>query len=439
MAPAYAFYCVFLTYRATPATATLADSRLMPDFQYIARELSGRQVTGVLAANGEQDALAALAGRGLFPLRVDLAAAAKAQQRHSGRRVGARYLAAFYSQLADLLKSGVPLLRSLELLHRQTSTPALKAVLDDVRGEVADGTRLAEAMRRHPKAFNELAVSMVRAGEEGGFMEDVLKRIAAFTEHQQELKSRVTGAMVYPLFLLGMGTAIVGGMIGFFVPKFQPIFDQMSQRGSLPWATTALISLSHVVGGWPGLFIIIAAAALAHLIHRYVTTTDEGRLLWDRFRLSGLKVGNVSFGFGPIVRSLAIARFCRILGTLLHNGVPILQSLRIAKDATGNVVLSQAIAKAADSISTGKSLARPLGASGQFPEDVIEMIAVGEEANNLEQVLIDIAENMERHTNRQLELFVRMLEPVMLSLIAGVILFLVIALMLPILQSSGIM
>lgn len=411
----------------------------MPDFQYIARELSGRQVTGVLSANGEADALASLAGRGLFPLRVDLAAEAKAQQRAVSRRVSPRHLSAFYSQLADLLKSGVPLLRSLELLHRQTRVPALRAVLDDVRAEVADGTRLAEAMRRHPKAFGELAVSMIRAGEEGGFMEDVLKRIAAFTEHQQELKSRVTGAMIYPLFLLGMGTAIVVGMIGFFVPKFQPIFDQMSQRGSLPWATTALISLSEIVGGWTGFLVAAALATAGYLIHRHVTTTEQGRLLWDRFRLSGLTIRGKSFGVGPIVRSLAVARFCRILGTLLHNGVPILQSLRIAKDATGNLVLSRAIGEAADSISTGKSLAKPLAASGQFPEEVVEMIAVGEEANNLEQVLVDIAENMERHTNRQLELFVRMLEPVMLSLIAGVILFLVIALMLPILQSSGIM
>jgi general secretion pathway protein F len=412
----------------------------MPDFQYIARELSGRQVTGTLSATGEADALAALAGRGLFPVRIDLAAEAKVQARHSGRRVGARHLAMFYNQLADLLKSGVPLLRSLELLNRQTHVPALKATLDDVRAEVADGTRLAEAMRRHPKTFNELAVSMVRAGEEGGFIEDVLKRIAAFTEHQQELRSRVVGAMVYPLFLLGMGTAIVIGMIGFFVPKFQPIFDQMAERGNLPWATTTLMSLSDFVSGKGGLVLLVVLAGGGYALYRYITTTEEGRLRYDRFRLSGLRIGGGrTIGLGPLVRSLAIARFCRILGTLLHNGVPILQSLRIAKDATGNLVLSGAIAEAADSVSTGKSLAKPLAASGQFPEEVVEMISVGEEANNLEQVLIDIAENMERNTNRQLELFVRMLEPVMLTLIAGIILFLVIALMLPILQSSGSM
>lgn len=410
----------------------------MPDFQYTARELTGKQVVGVLSAAGEQDALAVLANRGLFPVRVELADSARAQQRHSGKRVSPRVLAVFYSQLADLLKSGVPLLRSLELLHRQTNVPALKAVLEDIRGEVADGTRLADAMRRHPKAFNELAISMVRAGEEGGFVEDVLKRIAAFTEHQQDLKSRVVGAMIYPLFLFGIGGLIVVVMIGFFVPKFQPIFDQMESRGNLPAATTILMSLSEFVGGIGGLISLALIVGVGFLLYYYITTTEGGRLFFDRFRLSGLTIGGKTFGLGPIVRSLAIARFCRILGTLLHNGVPILQSLRIAKDATGNLILSRAIGEAADNVSAGKSLAKPLAASGQFPEEVVEMIAVGEEANNLEQVLIDISDNMERHTNRQLELFVRMLEPVMLTLIAGIVLFLVIALMLPILQSSNL-
>ncbi len=409
----------------------------MPDFQYIARELSGRQVTGTLSANGEQDALASLAGRGLFPVRLDMAEAAKAQQRATGKRVAAKHLAVFYSQLADLLKSGVPLLRSLELLERQSSLPALKAVVSEVRAEVADGTRLGEAMRKRTRVFSELAVSMVRAGEEGGFLEDVLKRIAAFVEHQQELRSRVVGAMVYPLFLFGMGTAIVVGMMVFFVPKFAPTFDAMAAQGSLPWATTALMARSAFLPKW-GLLVLLALVAGGVWLYRYLTLTDEGRLAFDRFRLSGVKVGGTTLGFGPVVRSLAVARFCRILGTLLHNGVPLLNSLRIAKDATGNVVLSRAIGRAADDVSAGKSLAGPLAASKEFPEQVIEMISVGEEANNLEQVLIDVADTMERNTNRQLELFVRMLEPVMLSLIAGAILFLVIALMLPILQSSGI-
>ncbi len=401
----------------------------MPDFQYIARELSGRQVTGVLSAASEHEALGSLAAKSLFPLNLKLADGAKTEAQISRGRVRARHLAVFYTQLADLLRSGVPLLRSLELLGRQTSQGTLKLVLQDVKEQVADGTRLAEAMRRHPRAFGELAISMVRAGEEGGFMEDVLKRISAFTEHQEELKARVVGAMVYPMFLLAMGSAIVMAMLTFFVPKFTPIFERMAERGSLPWATTTLMSLSESMQGY-GLFFGLVLFGGGYFLVKHVQT-EAGRLQYDSIRLK-------TWGVGPIVRSLAIARFCRILGTLLKNGVPILQSLRIAKDATGNRVLSLAIGNAAENVSSGKALAEPLRGSGQFPEEVVEMIAVGEEANNLEQVLIDIADNMERHTNRKLEMFVRLLEPLLLLFMAAIILFVVAGLMLPILQSSGV-
>ncbi|MGH7200288.1 MAG: type II secretion system F family protein [Planctomycetaceae bacterium] len=402
----------------------------MPDFQYIARELSGQQVNGVLSAASQQDALAALATRNLFPVSIDLAEQEKKEQKRVGRRVRARHLAVFYSQLADLLKSGVPLLRSLDLLERQTSNGTLKHVLGEVRDEVADGTPLAEAMRRHPKVFSELSVGMVRAGEEGSFLEDVLKRIAAFTEHQENLKSRVIGAMVYPAFLLVMGTAIVAAMLVFFVPKFDPIFERMEARGGLPGPTIVLMALSESVQKY-WVFMALIGGIGALVFWQYLKT-DEGRLRYDTVRLR-------LYGLGPVVRSLAISRFCRILGTLLRNGVPILTSLRIAKDATGNRVLAAAIDQASDSVSAGKSLAPPLAHSKEFPEEIVEMIAVGEEANNLEQVLIDIAENMENRTHRQLDLFVRMLEPVMLTVMAGIILFVVIALMLPILQSSGVL
>ena len=378
-----------------------------------------------------------LAGRGLFPLSVELNEAAKSKARAGTKRVSPKHLAIFYGQLADLLKSGVPLLRSIELLEKKSGVPALQSVLEDVRAEVAEGNRLADALRRHPKAFSELAVSMVTAGEEGGFLEDVLKRVAAFTEHQQELRGRVVGALVYPAFLAVMGGGIVTVMVVYFVPRFAPIFERMSAQGELPAATTILMSVSDAVRSY-GLLIAAVLAAAVYFGVKYVTETEEGRLRFDRVRLFGVKIGRKEYGFGPIARSLAVARFCRILGTLLHNGVPILQSLKIAKDATGNRVLSAAVAQASESITAGRSIAQPLAESGQFPEEVTEMIAVGEEANNLEQVLIDIADATERNTARQLDLFVRLLEPVMLTVMAGLILFLCIALMLPILKSSGI-
>lgn len=400
----------------------------MPEFQYIAREMTGREVSGFLSAGTEQEALATLSGRSLFPTRITLAEEEIKQQKATGKRVRNRHLVMVYSQMADLLRSGVPLLRTLEVLEEQSSRPEVTGVLRDVRLQVADGTRLADAMRRHPRVFNELVLSMVRAGEEGGFLEDVLKRVAMFTEQQEDLKSRVVGAMAYPAFLLTACVCVVSGMLVFLVPKFQPIFDRLAQRGELPVPTQMLLSISNVVKSF-GIWIVIAAVAGIYWLINY-SKTEHGRRRVDGMRL---KVK----GLGPIVSSLAIARFCRILGTLLKNGVPILPSLRISKDAAGNKVLSDAIGIAAENISAGKSLARPLAASGHFPREVVEMIAVGEEANNLEEVLLGIADNMESRTYRQLELFVRLLEPIMLLVMAAMILFVMIALLLPMFQSSG--
>ncbi len=402
----------------------------MPDFQYVAKSLSGEQVTGLLSADNESAAASTLALRQLFPLKIELAEAAKKQERFRGRRVGNRELAQFYSQLADLLRSGVPLLRSLELLERQSRNQSLKLVLADVRAEVSDGTRLSEAMRHHPRAFSDLTISMIRAGEEGSFMEDVLKRVAGFTEHQEDMKSRVLGAMTYPLFLMLAGTSVVAALMVWFVPKFEPVFQKFEDKGGLPWVTTAVVGISHFIGSY-GLIMLLLLGVTAAVLSWY-GVSEEGRLAFDRVRLQTPLIGR-------IYRTLAIARFCRILGTLLKNGVPILNSLRIGKDAMGNRVLSNAISRASENVSAGKTLAQPLRACGEFPDETVEMIAVAEEANNLEQVLVDIADSMEARTSRNLELFVRMIEPIMLVVMGGVVMFVMAGLLLPILQSSSIM
>jgi general secretion pathway protein F len=400
----------------------------MPDFQYTARELTGQEVTGTLTALSEQDAVNNLASKALFPIRIGLAKTETTKRKHATQRVSATHLATFYAQLGDLLHSGVPLLRSLEILERQTNRAALALVLQQVREDVADGTRLAEALRSHPRIFSELAVSMVRAGEEGGFLEDVLKRIAQFTEQQEDMKGRVVGALAYPLFLVCVGGIVVTGLIVFMVPSFAPIFERLQEKGELPYATSVLMGLSAGLQKY-GLWLLLPIGGAIWWFQKYAAS-EEGRFNLDKWRL------NVP-GAGGIFRSLAIARFCRILGTLLKNGVPILPSLRIAKDATGNRVLSVAVSSAADNISAGKSLAKPLAASGQFPMEVVEMISVGEEANNLEQVLLDISDGMERRTYRKLELFVRLLEPILLLVLAVMVLFLVVALLLPVFQSAG--
>jgi general secretion pathway protein F/type IV pilus assembly protein PilC len=399
----------------------------MPEFTYDALAPTGQHTKGTLTANSEREVMAMLDSRGLFPVTIAQVEAAVGH-RMGSRRIRARHMATFYSQLADLLHSGVPLLRSLDILDRQAAQPALSQVIREVRGKVSDGTSLAESMAQHPRAFNELAVSMVRAGEEGGFLEDVLRRIADFTEHQEDLKSKVVGALAYPVFLAVVGVIVLVVLVVGFVPRFEPIFKKLDEQGELPIITSGLMVTSHFMirhGWWMAVLIVCGV-----VLFRRWARSDGGRLRLDSWRLHIPAAG-------AIYLHLALSRFSRILGTLLHNGIPILQSLRIAKDSTGNRVLSMAIEKSAENIRAGDSLAVPLAASKHFPRDVVEMIAVGEESNNLEKVLVDISDSLEKRTSRQLDLFVRLLEPMMLLVMAAVTLLVVAGLLLPVFKMSS--
>ena len=283
-------------------------------------------------------------------------------------------------------------------------------------------------MAQHPRAFDELAVSMVRAGQEGGFLEDVLRRIADFTEQQEDLKAKVLGALAYPIFLATAGFIILNILIIFFVPKFEPIFKRLRDKGELPTLTVGLIGFSHFLQAW-GWAVVLALVGLI-VVYRRWAASPKGRMIVDGVRLR-IPVA------GKIYVSFALSRFTRILGTLLHNGIPILHALRISKDSTGNKVLAQAIDKSADNITAGDSLAAPLAASKHFPRNVVEMISVGEESNNLDKVLIDIANGLEKRTSRQLELFVRLLEPLMLLIMAAIVLLVVAGLLLPVFKMSS--
>ncbi len=398
----------------------------MPEFNYIARDQTGRRMEGTIAAAGRGEAVAALAGQQLFPIEVQ--DAAPAAQPRRVRRVPAALLAVSYGQLADLLRGGVPLLRALKVIEQQTSHAGLKSILGEIHRLVEDGGTLADAMARFQNVLGEMAVSMVRAGGEGGFLEEALTRVAQFTETQDDLRKRTLGAVAYPAFLAVTGTIIVTVLLVFFVPKFSQLFARLRERGELPMMTDILLATSDFLQHW-GLLLLVVVLAGGWMARRWLKT-DAGCWWLDRLRLR-LPLA------GPIFLGLAVSRFCRVLGTLLHNGVPILRSLEISRDATGNRVLAEAIGKATENISAGQSLAGPLAASGQFPPVVVEMIAVAEQANNLEGVLLSVADSMERRTWRRVDLSVRLLEPVLLLLLAGVILLLVIALMLPLLKMSA--
>lgn len=398
----------------------------MPDFAYTARDERGKRVTGTIAAGSQREAVAALSRQSLFPLEVKAGQKAGGWKR-SGR-VSGQQMATIFSQLSGLLRSGVPLLRSLQVIKKQTSSAAFQAVLEDVHDRVEDGATLADAMRHHPKVFSELSVSMVRAGGEGGFLEDALERIAQFTEQQEDLKSRTLGALAYPMFLAVVGTIVVFGLLIFFVPNFGQIFEQLREEGQLPALTEGLMKTSEVMQKYGILILLVLGLGFAYL--RTQLATSSGRRWADAVRLKIPMLGG-------ILLSLAVARFCRVLGTLLHNGVPILKSLDISRDAAGNRVLSEAIEKASENISAGDSLAKPLAASGHFPNTVVEMIAVAEESNTLDRVLVEIADGLERRTSRRLDLAVRLLEPIMLLILAGIVLVVVIALLMPIFKMTS--
>jgi general secretion pathway protein F len=399
----------------------------MPDFTYEAMALTGAKASGTVTANSEREAALMLDGRGLFPTKISLAKN-QAQGGGFGKKVKGRHLATLYSQLADLLHTGVPLLRSLELLERQSSHATLQAVLRDIRGKVADGTGLAQAMAQHPKVFNELAVSMVRAGQEGGFLEDVLKRIAVFVEHQEDLKAKVIGALAYPVFLAMAGFLVLNVLVIFFVPKFEPIFAKLKEKNELPVMTTYLMAFSHFLQSKQGIATVVAILVAIVLFFRW--TRRGGRVWADRNKL---KIPM----FGKIFLNLSLSRFTRILGTMLHNGIPLLRALNIAKDSTGNRVLTAAIEKSAENVTAGAKLADPLRKSGYFPTDVVEMIAIAEESNSLEKVLIDVSEGLEKRTARNLDLMVKLLEPLMLLVMAGVTLVVVAGLLLPVFKMGS--
>lgn len=400
----------------------------MPDYAYSARSLAGELLEGTLTAGSQREAMAQLSARELFPLKVEPAKGAVSTGADGSIRVPSAKVTPVYNQLAALLRSGVPLLRSLAVIKEQSSNKALRAVMEDVHAQVEEGASLAEAMARHPRAFGELAVSMVRAGGEGGFLEDSLDRVAAFTEQQAELRGKVVGALAYPVILSVIGVLVVTGLVVFAVPMVSEIFGRLKERGELPWVTEALLGLSAFLGDY-GLFLLAGIAAGVYFLSQWLAT-PQGREIADRVRLKTPLLG-------PINRSLAVARLCRVLGTLLKGGVPIVRALDIAADSAGNRVLTAVVRDAAENIKSGESLAAPLGASGDFPHDVVEMIAVAEQSNSLETVLEQVADSLERTTWRKIELAVRLIEPLMLVVLASAVLVVVIALLMPIINAGG--
>ena len=401
----------------------------MTMFSYVARDIKGNRVAGNIEAGNQRDATAQLSAKSLFPIEVKLldTQSAFAAMTKRTRRVKGQTMATFYSQLASLLRSGVPMIRAITVLSQQTGEPTLSEVLVEIRGRVEDGEPLGQAMSRYPRVFSDMAVNMTRAGAEGGFLEDALDRVGTFTELQEDLKGRTISALAYPVFLFGVGSIVITILLVFFVPKFDVLFDRLREKDQMPWITDALLKFSRFLQGygWIALLAIIGA----FIFFRVRLQSEEGKDWADRVKLK-IPV------LGSILMNLAVARFCRVLGTLLSNGVPILKSLKISRTATGNRLLSRSISDASENIRAGDTLASPLRSSGHFPLTVVEMISVAEESNSLDSVLPAIADSLEKRTFRRLDLFVRLLEPVMLLVMALLVMMVVLALLVPVIRSS---
>jgi len=396
-------------------------------FRYTARTGAGERVSGTLEADTEAAVLRVLEEKNLFPISIagtPESAAAKTGQTLFKRRVRSRDVGIMYGQLADLIGSGVPLLRALDSLIRSTVNQRLAAIVREVRASIADGKTLTDSLREFPDTFPLLHTAMIQAGERAAFLQDVLRGLSEFVERIDDLRSKVIGALIYPALLTVLGVSIMIGALVFFVPKFEPLLASAKK----PLPTEVIFAMSKTVRSY---WYVLALGGIG-----------AGGMLWSSLRNDAsrrwmekvrLKVPVV----GSAMQMLAITRFCRILGTMLANGVPLLQALKISKDATGSTLMGDQIAEAAENVRDGKTLSGPLASGGMFPDQVLAMITVAEESNKLDKVLLQIADTVERRTNRQVDQAVKLIEPAILCLVAACIGFLALGLLLPIFTLAG--
>ncbi len=398
----------------------------MTDFAYTAKSTTGEKRSGTIAAASRSEAMQRLRSQSLFPMTLVDHKTGKANRASISLpvRVTKEQTADFCGQLADLLSNGVAMLEALKILAEATENPRLKVISLRIHDAVSQGDSLDVAMSKESAMFNELTLSMVRAGQEGAFLEEALQRIAMFLRKQDEMRSKIVGALAYPIILGIVGSIITTLMVVFLVPKFQPFFDRLEQNGTgLPLITIVLLGTSHLMLNY-GLFVLLAIAAIGFGTYRAIRTTT-GRRILDRLKLKTPLVGS-------IFHDAAVSRACRVLGTMLRNGVPLLRSLRISSESTGNTLLAEAMMKSVENVTAGDTLSKPLAASGLIPPQVMAMIRVAEESNTLDEVLIKIADRIDNRIERRLEVLVRMIEPLMLILIGSMVMFVIVGVLLPV-------
>jgi len=385
-------------------------------------------VSGVIDADNAKDARQKLKRSGVFP--VDVAVTTTRPQTGRplwGERVAATEVAVLTRQLATLLAAGLPLVDSLTALGEQVERTTVKRVVASVRERIREGGSFAEALAGHPTVFSSLYVNMVRVGEASGTLDRVLQSLAEFLERQAKVRNAVVGALTYPVLMLGVSLAVSVFLIAFVVPKVTAVFADLQQ--ALPWPTRILIFASDAVRAWWWVFAVVAVAGGVWL-YRYARTVHGRR----RLDALALRVPIM----GRLTRLIALSRFSSTLSTLLAGGVALLTALEIVRHVVRNEIIAAAIDAARERIRQGQSIAEPLRASGVFPPLVTHMIAVGELSGELETMLKKVSEAYDHEVETTLGSITAMLSPVMILVMGGVILFIVLAILLPIFEMSQI-
>jgi general secretion pathway protein F len=416
----------------------------MPMYAYKGLATNGKNVTGMREADTPKTLRHVLRKDGVLVTSFELSKGGKHAKDQNAKKGGLSKdvdlgsvfggvkkteIAAFTRQMATLIRAGIPLAEALGALVEQLSNIRLKTAVSEVRTNVNEGMALADALAKHPKMFDELFVSMVRAGEVAGNLDEVLTRLADFLESAQKLKSKIQGAMIYPMVMLVVGVGIMSVLMVKVIPEITSMFTQ--QGKTLPLNTRILIASSGFFGR--NLLWIFLALVIGGVLFAKWKGSKEGKPIWHRFVLN-LPV------LGELIRTINVGRFARTLGTMLQSGVPMLRSLDTAKQIVGNVHIQAAIEEAKKAVTEGESLAATLKKSGQFPATMIHMTAVGERAGQLEQMLERVATTYETEVDTKLSRFTALLEPLMLVLMGGAVAFIVFSILQPIMdlgQLSG--
>ena len=422
----------------------------MPKYDYVALDSRGAETKGSIDAASQNEAIGRVKDMQLFPTKI--VEADKVQDKTAGKKgkgkapakkggkkggvninisipglgggVKPKVLTTFTRQLATLVDAGLPLLRGLRVLEKQERNANLKKILGELSLSIEGGSTFSEGLAQHPKVFNKLFVNMVKAGELGGVLEVVLKRLAEFSEKAQKIKGKVKAALFYPVAVLIVAVGIMILLMVFVVPKFKEVFAGMSMK--LPWFTEFVLGISQIIKDHilETMGVVIVCVIIFMLI---INKTKLGRLLWDKFQLK-------MPALGPVISKVAISRFTRTLGTLVSSGVPILQALTIVKETAGNVVISNAIVKVHESVKEGETITAPLEASGVFPPMVVSMVDVGEQTGAMPEMLLKIADNYDEEVDNAVSAMTSLLEPIMIVFLAVIVGSIVIAMFLPLIS-----